>query len=531
MLIVKIVQGPSSVGDVFNLENGGTYVIGRSDGAEIQLKSSGISKNHCRITVLPGNRLDVEDLKSSNGTFINGLQIKKSIMKVGDSLTLNSYTIKLLQKAPEKVRIVAAPASSSYTPPSFDGNAAFQLDGMAAGVPSAQTELFSTQNTGAKVGGFLSSNVYPLADYFSSNFDVRFLVASFFLIWSVLLIMFTAWPFSSAANVRVENQAIEVARLYARQLTRVNTEAIVAEDYRSLVATLDKHPGQTRGIVASYIIDVSRNQVMAPQNELGRAFTNEFSQAAIETLTGTQNPNLDYVGKDDTGMAYVASPLMVSTAEGNKTVAIAFVQINTNPAKFSTAELFDQIISSLLYSLIISLLLIIFVYRWMNGPFELLSEQIEQALRKGQTQLSVAVQLPAVKELSEKISFALSKAQPAPSSESSSSSGSSEWASAMVNANTYPAFSIDGSGSVQSWNERIERLMGISSSEAVGREFSQISRDMELEQIVRSLMSEVVGTPWSTSNRSYVFNENEITINVTSGAGIYLVVISPGGAA
>lgn len=526
MLMIKILQGPSGVGTIFNLETGGTYVIGRAASSDIQLKSSGVSKNHSRISVLPGNRLEIEDLDSSNGTFINGLQVKRSVVKPGDAIKIHSFTLKLLQKAPDKIISIAQGAAPSMQQNSFsfDGSAAPQMQ-----AAPQETYIKNPETLGEKAEEFFASNIYPLADSLSSKFDLRFLMGFFFLIWSTLIILFTAWPFSKAANNRMQQQSLEVARLYARQLTRVNSEFIINEEYRNLVANLDKTPGQTRGIISSYIIDTTKQQVLAPANELGRAFTNRYAQEAIAELTGTQNPNSDFVAQDGEGYGYAASPIMVSSNEGNKTVAISFVQIDTGGGKFTTAALFDQVVSSLLYTLLVSFLFLIFVYRWMNGSIEMLSQRIDLALKKNQSSIEAPVVLPAMKILSEQVSFALSKAQaPSTYDQNSASSSQGEWAAAIVNANSFPAFSTDASGVISGWNERLEGLLGISGADALHKEFSRISRDMDMEQLVRTLMNDSSNSPWSSSSRDFSFNNGAINVTVTSGSGQFLIVFSPG---
>ena len=42
MLILRILKGPSSVGNTYNLENGGSYIIGRSDGEPHTRQGKGV---------------------------------------------------------------------------------------------------------------------------------------------------------------------------------------------------------------------------------------------------------------------------------------------------------------------------------------------------------------------------------------------------------------------------------------------------------------------------------------------------------
>lgn len=77
MIALKVVKGAFAQQKEFDLEVGESKVIGRSKAADIQIPSKDISKTHCKLTVLPGGRAEVVDLGSSNGTYVNGVLVKR----------------------------------------------------------------------------------------------------------------------------------------------------------------------------------------------------------------------------------------------------------------------------------------------------------------------------------------------------------------------------------------------------------------------------------------------------------------------
>jgi pSer/pThr/pTyr-binding forkhead associated (FHA) protein len=56
----------------FRILPGGMRTIGRSTGADFILDAALVSRVHCRLTVLNTGELEIRDLKSTNGTYVNG---------------------------------------------------------------------------------------------------------------------------------------------------------------------------------------------------------------------------------------------------------------------------------------------------------------------------------------------------------------------------------------------------------------------------------------------------------------------------
>ena len=92
-----VLRGVSGVtfGKIFPLQS--TVVIGRQSECEIPIPSEEVSRRHAELRVTPDGVM-VEDLGSSNGTYINDRRITRQLMKAGDELRLD--TIRFLLLAP-----------------------------------------------------------------------------------------------------------------------------------------------------------------------------------------------------------------------------------------------------------------------------------------------------------------------------------------------------------------------------------------------------------------------------------------------
>ncbi|APR80373.1 GAF domain/GGDEF domain protein [Minicystis rosea] len=85
------VLAGSNIHEMYRLEESETF-LGRGQNATIRLNDDGISRRHARI-FQSGGELVIEDLKSSNGTTVNGTPVTLQTLKDGDKIRLGSTTI------------------------------------------------------------------------------------------------------------------------------------------------------------------------------------------------------------------------------------------------------------------------------------------------------------------------------------------------------------------------------------------------------------------------------------------------------
>ena len=71
--------------------------IGRDPECEVHIPTTTISRQHVRI-FCRGEEYHVEDLDSTNGTYINGVKIKRCILRNNDQITVGDITITFLEE-------------------------------------------------------------------------------------------------------------------------------------------------------------------------------------------------------------------------------------------------------------------------------------------------------------------------------------------------------------------------------------------------------------------------------------------------
>jgi len=88
--LIKVLEGPEA-GWTFFIRDIATE-LGTAMGNSIRVSDPGVSGNHIRITVQDGRRYLIEDLKSSNGTYIEGARVDKQYLKNGDVIVVGAST-------------------------------------------------------------------------------------------------------------------------------------------------------------------------------------------------------------------------------------------------------------------------------------------------------------------------------------------------------------------------------------------------------------------------------------------------------
>ena len=79
---------PESAGLTFRLLPGTLKTVGRAARADFVVDAALVSRVHCRLILNDTNELQIEDLGSTNGTFVNGQKVTKVTLHHGDTLTI-----------------------------------------------------------------------------------------------------------------------------------------------------------------------------------------------------------------------------------------------------------------------------------------------------------------------------------------------------------------------------------------------------------------------------------------------------------
>jgi pSer/pThr/pTyr-binding forkhead associated (FHA) protein len=92
--VMWILQSPETT---FRLRPGAVKTVGRAPRADFIVDAALVSRLHCRLTAGDDN-LEVVDLSSTNGTFVNDKRVKKAHLSDGDRLRVGRVELTVEKK-------------------------------------------------------------------------------------------------------------------------------------------------------------------------------------------------------------------------------------------------------------------------------------------------------------------------------------------------------------------------------------------------------------------------------------------------
>ncbi|MDY7228878.1 FHA domain-containing protein [Hyalangium rubrum] len=100
---LKFISGKYQGGE-FPLKSDKQIVIGRSSELDMVLVEDMVSRKHAKILVSQGS-ITIEDLGSTNGTFVNGEKVKQARLKEGDRILIGTSILKLIHQGADSANV------------------------------------------------------------------------------------------------------------------------------------------------------------------------------------------------------------------------------------------------------------------------------------------------------------------------------------------------------------------------------------------------------------------------------------------
>lgn len=529
-------------GQVFQLKSG-KNVLGRGADCDVIIQSAGISKKHCEIHVY-ADKIVIADLRSSNGTFLNGVKIQNSTIRMGDKLQIHDIIFDLTPAQEKKSSTSVAVRRQQAAAPMQMGNAALKMNPYATNLEANQPSLHAMnakvdpgktpqhlQNRNV-VEGLISQSqdfvervalpgVYKLGEWF----EFRLVVALFVVLFVFAVTLLAMIPTFRSAKESVMGESLRRAMSVARHLAEINQKALL----EGQIGNLSTHSAELEeGVKDVFIVQKSDGAILAPASKAGRIAEQSFVHKARSedrpvtseispTLLGASAP----IGQFDPGTGLPSV----------KAYAIVIYDVSGMALDESRAlSLFMQIL--VLAGLIGSILYYLLV-KFIEKPIKELNSHLDTAMRDRKENITIPLLYPDLQALIGNMNSLLSRNAQIETSgiEKVANAGNKmQEALALLEVCVGPAMVIGADDTVWGMNEPFQRLVGFNST---GESYKKIP-DSPLEQNIEALILQARENPYSAHTYSLEFSGRLCQLQLLSmhsngHSDFYLVTVKPQG--
>lgn len=342
MFKLLMLSGPEPNKE-FQLEDG-NYMIGRSSECNIHINSDIISKRHAILMVSQG-KVTIEDLESRNGTFVNGVMIRRKDIKAGDRISFKDIILelRLTKRAPT---------------PHFEK-------------PAPKVRVQNKQ-----------SWYDPILNSVVQHVEWKYLALLIFFGFIAVNFSVSIPPLLDETKTKLQTEALKRAEFIAKQLAQTNQKnlnlknGILVSDNLNL--NVDSAYQEER-ILSVNIINPQTKRVIAPSERLDLPLDNRGP-----FLRGSEAKKL-MIEKINEREVLISQPIYLYSSQEDKDVVGAIVQavFNIDGIGLTSNETTQLLLKSLIISLLIGVAFYFVFQQLTSSAFRKIYSEIESASQKG----------------------------------------------------------------------------------------------------------------------------------------------------
>lgn len=356
-----VVVGGKLRGEEFILE-AGENVLGRDPACEIHVPVDGVSKRHLSITVT-NDVAYIQDLESSNGTFLNGKIIKRATAKGGDKIALPDLIIQVVY-VKEKKKIVHKRVED-------EGG----LDDDPYGSKIVPTNFIEK---GIHIFKF---KIMPVIHGINEEYEWRVLFGIILTVFIFLTVTLTIYPILQDTKQVLVVETAKRGGFYAEVISQQNARAL---EQRNLDQVDTDFLESEDGVVSYELFDLD-GRIVRPLEKRNQYINDPFSvrvrEWALDDSGGRQGDDLRTLlsdGEIGIGKRITAYNARLGTREPVGMIAIRFApQSLTNEAIKSQKAYLEAIVTSI----IVAIIFYGVIYYLTTRPIQEILFQMDEIMR------------------------------------------------------------------------------------------------------------------------------------------------------
>lgn len=480
----------------------GTNVLGRASDVDHQFDLEGISKKHVAITV---NKQGVflEDLNSSNGTFVNGELVKKMTIKNNDKIALPNVIFQLVFVEEKKIVV-----KKKILPNESEG--------------LEQREIMPKDLIG-RIKYLFRNKLMPIVYGFNEQYEWRVLSAILFFVFIVINIFLTIAP------VLVESQNLLVYEIamrgkqYAEEVGRLNSAALNRRDLDRIdTSFLESAEG-----VQSYELFDLEGRIVRPQGKLNTYINDSFSVDASKFFKSQENLSDPLIKKISNGEIGIAKAIKAFDVKTGRSEAVGIIALRFAPKtlRLSSSNSSKAYLEALSTSALVALIFLGIFYYLTTKHITDLKNQIELVLRGKEKELSSSLLMEEISPLRNSINSILQRIRELQQDENNDFVEIEEDAPYVRRLNEFmqgsgsPVLILNSEKNVSHISLDCEDLIGMRESSSIGTSLLDTMRDQGLAATIIDLCDQSANNDGSHQSDEYEIGGRLFEVNVVSLIG------------
>lgn len=484
--------------------NEGENVIGRGHESDHMVSIKGISKRHMCITV-NGETAFVEDLGSSNGTFVNGKLARKITVKDGDKLTLPNVIFQLVY-VQEKTIIVKKQITKTS-----DGDVDLDID-----------EVMPT-SLGGKMIYFFKTKIMPVIYNFNEQYEWAALVGILLFLFIGVNVSLIIFPVLRESKRLLIREIAMRGKQYADEVARTNSVPLS----RRNIDKVDTNFLESAEGVQSYELFDFDGRIVRPIGKLSTYVKDPLSVSALNYYKDSRNLNSTYVQSMAEGVIGIGRAIKAYDVTTGREETVGVVAIHFAPRSLAVeaANNSSAFLESLVTSSMVALIFYGMIYFLTIKPILELRTQTEQVLRGRRKELESTSMFKEIAPLRNTINSLLQRLRELQNTDSEQMQSTEEEAPYIRTLLEFmegaqgPIMVLSGEKMIQGINPEAEDLIGIRQTASQGMSLLDAARDQGFAATLMDLCDQSANNDGANQRENYEIGGKDIAINVVALMG------------
>ncbi|MDE0118467.1 MAG: FHA domain-containing protein [Bdellovibrionales bacterium] len=503
----------------------GKYILGRSDDCQITIADPGISKKHAELEIDEQGAI-IMDLQSSNGTFLNGVQIQESTIHNKDKVSLCQTTFDIVRSSkPNLAPTPFHPHSQGNTPPSYPPTLHYgsgypppqqhTLQPIPAMEGQTQQDMSKNAETPVKLTlknwfkNYMDKVVLPGVYKLPVWLEFKWVIASIMIFFIVTMTSLSAIPLVQILNSSVTQESMNHAESIATTLARMNYETIKNQLHS---AASVEYALRRPGVVKAFIIKAETGKIIAPAEQ-----THTYSK--IPFVNEGRRKEGNSVKKIDSNTVAAMVPIQFYNKKTNTHRAEAYSVVIYKMGTLALGKTISLLVQTCFIALVLAVLLFFFLYKMIEYPIVSLNKQLSSALKDDSLSVQTDYDFTPLQSLTDNINSALSRISAAQElNQNRSEYDRMTEMNHLIEMIGYPTLGIDmESMKIQAASALFEEETGVSTERILNCLVQDID-DQALKLNLSNLLERVQQHPHEMASDSLEFSGVEFQL---SAKGVY----------